>query len=345
MQQLPVNAFLAAEGPILDVRSPVEFNKGRIPGAHNMPLFSDDERAIVGTLYRKEGQAAAYQKGLELVTPRLHSFIAFAEEKAPNRILRLHCWRGGLRSQKMAEHLEQAGFSVALLEGGYKAYRHAVLNELEKNRDLLLVGGLTGVGKTLILKELSLIDLQVLDLEERAQHRGSSFGMIGMPRQPSQEHFDNRLAEALFLSNRSKPLWLEDESRYIGSCQLPKALFEQMQKSPLFLVERSLEERIDILEDEYLKFYDPDLFIAAVERIAQRLGGLRTKEVISCFRSDRIREAVALILDYYDRAYRRHLAFRVGPVTVINATGLSSANCAKVLMEEASQRHGRESVH
>ena len=162
---LSVNDFLKAPGPILDVRSPGEHEKGRLPEALSFPLFSDEERAAVGTCYKQEGRDAAVELGLEYVGPKMAGFVKQAKQLSPERTVRLHCWRGGMRSGSLGWLLETAGFKTVLLEGGYKAFRRWVRTQLARSQPIFIVGGMTGTGKTLVLHALAEHDEQILDLE------------------------------------------------------------------------------------------------------------------------------------------------------------------------------------
>ncbi|MFN7899561.1 MAG: tRNA 2-selenouridine(34) synthase MnmH, partial [Synechococcaceae cyanobacterium] len=200
MNALPCDAFLAIDGPLLDVRSPAEFAQGHIPGAINLPVFDDAERAEIGTLYKQQGREAAVLRGLALVGPRLESLAACLAERAaasPGQPLRLQCWRGGMRSDSVAWLAGRLGLATLVLQGGYKAYRQWVLAQFERAWPLRLLGGRTGTGKTALLLALRQRGVAVLDLEGLAHHRGSSFGGLGLPPQPSSEHYENRLATGL----------------------------------------------------------------------------------------------------------------------------------------------------
>ena len=185
---LHIDAFLAAGGALLDVRTPAEFRQGHIPGAANLPLFSDAERAEVGTLYKQQGRQAAVLRGLALVGPRMEALAAELvtwSERSAGAPLRLHCWRGGMRSGSVAWLAQQLELPVLLLEGGYKSYRRWVLELFERPWPLRLLGGRTGCGKTELLLALRERGAAVVDLEGLAHHRGSSFGGLGLPEQPS----------------------------------------------------------------------------------------------------------------------------------------------------------------
>ncbi len=210
-EPLAIDAFLAESGTVVDVRSPAEFSQGHIPGALNLPLFPDSERAEVGTLYRHAGRLAAVRRGLALVGPRLETLaegLLAAHGRNPGQTLRLHCWRGGLRSASMAWLATTLGLPVVVLAGGYKAYRQWVLSLMERPWPIRLLGGRTGAGKTELLLALGAKGVAVVDLEGLAHHRGSSFGGLGLPPQPSVEHFENRLALALQRHRGAPEIWL-----------------------------------------------------------------------------------------------------------------------------------------
>lgn len=195
-----VREFLsqAEKYPVIDVRTPSEFSGGHIRGAINIPLFSDEERAIVGTVYKKEGEEEAILKGLDFVGPKMSDLLKQGVEAAGRgKKLLIHCWRGGRRSASMAWLFSQGGIDCRLLEGGYKSYRTYVFEILGQKRNIIVVGGMTGSGKTEILKEIAIMGEQVIDLEGLANHRGSAFGAIGMPPQPTTEHFANILFDEI----------------------------------------------------------------------------------------------------------------------------------------------------
>jgi tRNA 2-selenouridine synthase len=186
------------DAPLLaDVRTPAEFAHGHIPGAFNLPIFSNEERVLVGTTYKQVGREAAILLGFDLTGAKWSGFIKQALEKAPSKKIALHCWRGGMRSGAMAWALDLYGFEVYLVQGGYKSYRNWVLNQFEKQFTLQVLGGMTGSGKTKILQELKAAGQQVIDLEDIAQHQGSSYGTMNKIVQPTQEQFENNLGSQL----------------------------------------------------------------------------------------------------------------------------------------------------
>ena len=306
---LPIDTFLGGSGPLIDVRTPAEFRQGHIPGAANLPLFSDAERAEVGTLYKQQGRQAAVLRGLALVGPRMEAMaadlVAWSEASA-GASLRLHCWRGGMRSASVAWLAQQLDLPVLLLEGGYKSYRRWVLALFERPWPLRLLGGRTGSGKTELLLALRERGAAVVDLEGLAHHRGSSFGGLGLPEQPSSEHYENRLAAALAPLAGAEQIWLEAESAMVGRCRIPAGLWRQMKAAPVLAVERPLQERVDHLVEIY-GAQDPLALAEATRRIAKRLGPQRTALALEAIERGDWATACRQMLDYYDRCYDHDL--------------------------------------
>lgn len=288
--------------PVVDVRSPGEFAHGNIPSAFNIPVFNDEERAQIGTLYKQKGQEQAIKLGLDIVEPKLLQMAESALAVAAQNELLVHCWRGGMRSASMCDLFEAAGMKTTLLNGGYKAYRQFVRNSFHRKFDLRIVGGETGSGKTEILHELRRNGEQVIDLEGLANHRGSSFGAIGMEQQPSVEHFENILFDAFEHIDRSRRVWLEDESRSIGRVFVPEPLWFQMQEAPVYRVQVPFEVRVQRLIGDYAHA-PKELLREALDRIKKRLGGLDWKNAVEAFENDDLATATSIALRYYDKAY------------------------------------------
>lgn len=332
VEVLEFSDFLKLPGVVFDVRSPGEFDHGRIPGAISLPLFSNQERALVGTTYKQAGKENAVLQGLQLVGPKLAAIVGQAKIHMLTGFAKVHCWRGGMRSSSVAWLLETAGMKTATLNGGYKAFRRWALNEISLPKTLIIIGGMTGCGKTSILRALKAKGEQVLDLESLANHRGSSYGMIGMPPQPSSEQFENEIAIQLASFDPKRPVWIEDESRFVGTCKIPDTIFSQMLESPLCMVERPLNERKFNLQLDYGNASPLELK-EATQRIAKRLGGARTKEVIELIDTGHWAEAAEIVLKYYDSAYQHALSRRKQPQHQIKGDNMDENQWAELLLE------------
>ncbi|MEM1122557.1 MAG: tRNA 2-selenouridine(34) synthase MnmH, partial [Bacteroidota bacterium] len=220
--------------PLFDVRSPAEFAKGHIPDAVNLPLFTNEERGIVGTIYKKENPRKAMLQGLEFVGPKMRWLIEAVEKVTTNKQIAVHCWRGGKRSGSVAWLLGMAGLEVHTINGGYKAYRTHILNTFfEQKLNLVVLGGKTGCGKTKILKAIRAAGEQVIDLEGLANHKGSAFGFIGEPCPPTVEQFENNLFHQFSQLDLDRRIWVENESKRIGKVLIPQGFWEQMKAAPL----------------------------------------------------------------------------------------------------------------
>jgi len=288
--------------PLVDVRSPAEYAQGHIPGAVNIPLFDNDERARVGLRYKQGGKENAVQLGLEIVGPKLAGFVKQARKFAPQKELLIHCWRGGMRSGSMAWLFETAGMKAHTLEGGYKAYRRYIRAQFSKPVQLFVLGGFTGSGKTDILKEMEKSGEQFLDIEGIAHHKGSVFGPLGQEPQPTNEQFENNLADAWRKFNFDKSIWVEDESRHLGFCGIPDPLFQQMRHAPLIKIIVPKAEREKRLVREYGNFQKEALMEQLV-KIRERLGGQHLKEAIAALEVGNLLKVADITLHYYDKAY------------------------------------------
>lgn len=311
---LLVADLLSMPGTVIDVRSPAEFVQGHIEGAVNIPLFDDAERAVVGTLYKQQGREAAMLEGLRITGPKLARIVERALAAAPERVVRVHCWRGGERSGSVAWLLSKSGFRVYVLTGGYKAFRNHVLDSFTEPWPLRLVGGFTGTGKTVMIAALGRAGEPVIDLEALAAHRGSAFGAIGQPVQSSTEHFENRLFAALSTFRGSSRIWLEDESGMIGRVKLPDPFFARMRSADVYFIDLAREERIERLLVDYGNAPSAEL-LAAFARIARRMGPQHAKAASQAVEAGDLRAAATLALDYYDKTYAHGLALR-DPATV-----------------------------
>ena len=327
----PVESFLQGPGVIVDVRSPSEHRQGHIPGAVNLPLFDDEERAQVGTVYRQDGRTAAVRLGLALTGPRLATWGDRLTQLGAEGPLRLYCWRGGLRSGSVAWLAGTLGLEHHLLAGGYKSFRRWVLEEVARPRRLTLLGGSTGSGKTEVLQALRLRGAQVIDLEALANHRGSSFGGLGLGPQPSGEAFENALALGLRGLDPSRPVWVEAESAQVGRCRIPGGFWSQMKTAPLVLLDRPLEERVAALTGLY-GVQAPALLLEATQRLERRLGPQRTAAAMTHINAGTMDEACRILLDYYDRTYDHELTRRPPPLGRLPVAGLDAAAVAERLI-------------
>ena len=301
--------------PIIDVRSPGEYDHAHIPGAVSIPLFDNDERALVGTKYKNAGKDAAVLLGLDLVGPKLAGFVKQSKKlNSQNKEVLVHCWRGGMRSGSFAWLLDTAGLTASTLVGGYKAYRSAVLASFAEPRNLIILGGKTGSGKTDILKELARQGEQIIDLEGLANHKGSTYGAIGQLPQPSTEQFENLIFRQWRTLDPTRRIWLEDESRNVGSCFVPMPLWEQMRTATVAFVDTPKNLRISRLVAEYAGI-DHGLLVEATERIRKRLGGKVTKDALEALARNDYATVADLTLDYYDKAYLHGLSQR-DPATI-----------------------------
>src|ERR1700741_976108 len=237
--------------PVVDVRAPVEFKNGHIPGAVNIPLFEDTERAEIGTIYKLRGKDDAVLRGLELVSPKLADFIKSVKKLDDKGRVLVYCFRGGMRSNSFATLLVTAGINAEVLIGGYKSFRQQTFNFYEQKLPLLILGGATGSGKTDILKSLKEKGEQIIDLEGIANHKGSAFGFIGQEEQPTQQQFENRLYKAFSKLDLTRPVWLEDESFAIGKLKIPYPLWLQMKKAPIISIGVPFDVRVQRLILEY----------------------------------------------------------------------------------------------
>ena len=337
IERLTIKDFLRrSKGKLLlDVRSPGEYNHAHIPSANSFPLFTDEERKIVGTTYKQKSREDAIKIGLDFFGPKMRKMVEEVEEMfkksevgSQKPEVFLYCWRGGMRSAGVAWLLDLYGFKVYTLAGGYKAFRNYVLQTFQQPFQFKILGGYTGSGKTEVLYELEKNGEIVIDLEKIASHKGSAFGAFKMPPQPKQEMFENLLAVELLEKSmvngqwsmedsdnlrsdspftiHHSPIWLEDEAQRIGDLNLPNALWDTMRVTPIFFLEIPFEERLDHIVAEYGEC-EKEKLIDSTKRISQRLGGLDTKNTIEFLEKGEIKEAFRILLRYYDKRYLKGL--------------------------------------
>jgi tRNA 2-selenouridine synthase len=347
MRRLQIEEFLreSKSALLLDVRSPSEYNHAHVPGAVNIPLFTDEERKVVGTAYKQKSREDAIKIGLDYFGPKMRGMVEEVENLIGNKqsatsnnvncqllianCVFLYCWRGGMRSGAVSWLLNLYGFNVTVLAGGYKAFRNYVLKSFEQPYHFKILGGYTGSGKTEVLQQLEVNGETIIDLEKLASHKGSAFGSIGMPVQPMQEMFENRLSceflaasyeqsqytmmnsEQEDLTPNSKPqtpnhFWLEDESQRIGNLNIPPALWQNMRSSPIYFLDIDFNERLQHITEEYSQC-EKEKLSEAIERIKKRLGPLETKTALQYLEEGNIKECFRILLHYYDKHYLKGL--------------------------------------
>jgi len=310
-RQITINQFMQLSNPValIDVRTPAEFAQGHVPGAFNIPLFTNEERVQVGTTYKQVGREQAILLGFDLTGAKWSGFIKQALGIAPDKKVAVHCWRGGMRSGAMAWALALYGFDVLIITGGYKNYRRWAHSCFELNYPLCVLGGMTGSGKTKILQQLAKAGEQVIDLEELARHQGSSYGSMNKLVQPTQEQFENEFALQLSRMDKSRAIWVEDESLTIGARAIPNNFWRQMREAVLINLVVPVEQRIAALVEEYGPL-DKDFLIACTDRIRKRLGPEQTKNAIIAINEGRMADFIGLALHYYDKTYLNGLQKR-----------------------------------
>jgi tRNA 2-selenouridine synthase len=300
---------------IIDVRSPAEFARDRIPGAVNLPVLYDDERAEVGRLYVQVSRFDARRLGGAMVArnvaAHLENFLAPLPEHA--RLL-LYCWRGGQRSKAMATILHAVGWNVTLMAAGYKGYRAHVREAMERLCPQLqcrILTGLTGSGKTLMLRRMAELGAQVLDLENLGRHRGSLLGDEPYEPQPSQKFFESLLLEQMERFDLSRPVWVESESKRLGRLWLPEPLWQAMLRAPVHEVHVPVEVRTDFLLREYAHFTTaPEFLIEKLETLREPCSSAQVEAWQALIRAGQWPEFVRSLLErHYDPGYRRNRKF------------------------------------
>ena len=335
---------LAKHHPVIDVRSPGEYDHAHVPGAHSMPLFTNEERKIVGTTYKQQSREQAIKIGLDFFGPKMRKMVEEAESlvhsqepgvdnselRTRNSIL-VYCWRGGMRSAAVSWLLDMYGFKVYTLTAGYKKFRNYTLETFKLPFQFKILGGYTGSGKTETLKHLEKAGEGIIDLEELAKHKGSAFGNIGLPKQPTQEMFENLLGCELRVYSLESKLWLEDESQRIGLVNIPNEIWANMRRSPIHFLDIPFEERLQHLAEEYGSL-DQQQMIDAIGRIKDKLGGLNAKNAIQLLEEGNIPESFRILLKYYDKHYFKGLHNREG----LNSL-LHTIECKTVTPENANR--------
>lgn len=296
---------------LIDVRSPGEFQAGHIPGALNLPLFNDEERARVGTLYKQTSPQAAFHEGLEIAGRKMSWLVESLQHlttQHPDRRVLVHCWRGGKRSKAVQWLFDFSGTPTVRLHGGYKSFRTAVHSFFNTPVfQYRVLGGCTGSGKTEILYALAARGQQIIDLEKMAHHKGSAFGTIGEDVQPSTEQFENNLYMYMQRLDPAQPVWVENESRSIGKAHLPEGFWTQIRKAPLYTIEVDPAVRLQRALRYYSEPVDIPMLQLSFEKIKKRLGGLEYQKAIQALENGDLAAAASVALAYYDKTYTYQL--------------------------------------
>lgn len=319
--------------PVLDVRSPGEYLHAHIPGAYNLPLFTNEERHVVGTAYKQQSKQAAIKKGLQyfggkmvqLLEEAENIVMAHNEELPDKKTVIVHCWRGGMRSAGVAWLLDLYGFKVYTIIGGYKSFRRWCASQFTRQYSFKIIGGFTGSGKTEILQQLLLRGHNVIDLEQLAHHKGSAFGDLGQQAQPMQEMFENQLAIALKDLESTDCVWIEDESRRIGTVSIPDVLYLHIQTRPVYFLEVPFEERLKYIVKWYGSFKKEKL-AGRILRLQKRLGGMETKMALEHLDAGDIYSCFGILLKYYDKYYLKCLQQKNDKVSFVKRIFLDNTD-------------------
>lgn len=333
---------------IIDVRSPIEFEQESIPEAINLPLLTNAERAVIGTLYKEEGEMSARRYALKFIAPKIPLIVdQIVELKEHGQTLVLHCWRGGLRSEAVASVLSIAGISCSRLTGGYKAWRSMVVEDLAQDKypfNPIVLYGDTGCGKTDILEELEGLGAQVLDLEMLANHRGSIFGGMGKGKQPTQKNFEAALWNKLRNFDSKKAVFIEAESRKIGKLALPNSILERIRSGNSILIEGRLEKRVQRILSTYAQNVGSDTgenslqeAMALLDLIKVKIGKKKADEVKELALAGNMAAAIEILLvDYYDVLYSQATKKRDFQLRI---SGDDPAQAAKSLIDFAAHTY------
>ena len=310
VETTPFNEELIDSHLLVDVRTPLEYIEDHIPGAINVPLLCNEERVEIGILHKEVGPYAARRRGLELTAHRFPEMVRQIADTAAGRPVLVYCWRGGLRSKTVTSILDLAGLKAAQLIGGYKSYRHTVSEYFAPyipRTPLVVLHGMTGIGKTTLLQRLKERGNSVVDLEGLACHRGSAFGQLGLNQDLTQKRFETLLWDACRRAPEGKPLIVEGESERIGRVSLPGDFYQKMAQGIRIWCHASLETRVRRLIDEYgLPAYKQEMG-SALQRIRKKLGGKRCDELAEHLERWEMEEFMTgLVCDYYDKVYYKN---------------------------------------
>ncbi len=329
MKDISVQELISSSKYIpVDVRAPIEHKDSPIPGSVNIPLFTDQERQEIGTLYKQSGEEAAKWRAMEIVSPKLPGLLGEIKElKNTGAEPVIHCWRGGMRSRSVASFLEYAGVPSYRLEGGYRAYREFILEkipELLPNKAVVL-HGMTGTGKTELLKSLQEKGYPVVDLEQMANHRGSIFGMIGMGDSHNQKMFDSLLFDRLNEIKESNYFIIEAESKRIGRSAQPEEMIAKKTDGVHFLIKSSIPNRVERIYAEYVHPFKEEKWFEEevqekVSKLLRRISQDAATSLQISLKEKNYRELIEILLiHYYDPRYGHALQEYSGPFHEIDA--------------------------
>ncbi len=342
MKRIAASIFISSDHsiPIIDVRSPNEYRKGHISGALNIPIFSDEERHEIGIIYKNLGKETAVEKGLAFVGPKIKKLAQSAKDLASGKSRKVYCWRGGMRSEKTAWLFELLGMECDVLEGGYKAYRNLQIADFKRIKKLNVLHGSTGCGKTDILHELYKSGQQIIDLEGLARHKGSAFGHIGMPEQPTTQQFQNEIHNLLANLNTEQPIWIEGESLRIGQVNLPDALWDRMKTGNVVEIKVNRENRLKRLVAEYGSCPKTEL-TTSIRNLKNQISSEKIKSILYFIELDNFTKAADMLLDYYDRTYEfTRKRFRENSIFIITSvSGDAMVNAQKLLDKFQKAEH------
>lgn len=314
MREISVEQLLELKDSVpVDVRSPGEYDEFSIPGAVNIPLFTNEERALIGTIYKQEGADIAKWRAMEIVSPKLPSILGQVkalhdEGKHPV----IYCWRGGMRSKSVATFLSFAGISVPRLIGGYRAYRQYILEEIPRliPSKAISIHGMTGVGKTEVLEKLKEKGMPVIDLEACAGHRGSIFGTLGLFEGNNQKNFDSLLFQALIEIKDSPFFFVEAESKRIGKVVQPDELLDVKHHGYNINLQASLTSRIERIYRDYVEPYIQEQWFhdKVLERLSIIYKRMKDQELVASLNGAALNQDYKLVIqilleDYYDPRY------------------------------------------
>ena len=325
-----IEAMRLANPVFIDLRSPSEYSKGSIPGAVNIPLFDDLEREIIGTAY-KHDQQKARSRGIAFASLKLPNLCDAIEALAQKGTPVLFCWRGGQRSKVLCEILRSLGMEIFRLEGGYKAYRRLVLDLFsgyKLQKPVYLLNGLTGTGKTAVLKRLQEMDCPAIDLEGLAAHRGSLFGHLGLTMQRSQKDFDALLLKRLSELDCSDYLLLEGEGKRIGPVYLPDFLFKAMQQGRHILLTAPLPVRVKRILDDYTPHNEAERLDVkqAILRLEKYVGRQSVLHLLQLLEEANYEELVSwLCRNYYDCLYADANPHKKSFTLIVDSSNLPQA--------------------